>query len=174
MYHIEVIGDQRWVDGSIETSADGYAARYDAVSKCYVAAGRCRSYLNSKLRVVTARANWMQLSCGIGEFVTLLQLVSENKDRMLPLQEDDFNDTLFAVGKSITFNASYSGELVCFANDSDSLYLNNKGSLTVTVRRVSWPPLKGGYRDGNSTKWPLRYRWPAQNHLSIEGYRGPI
>ncbi len=164
----------RWVDGSVETSADGYASRYDAVSKCFVAAGRCRPYLKTRLRVTTEGAKWLQLACGIGEFVSQLQKVGENKDRMMPLQEDEFNDSLFQVGREITFNASYSGELVCFANDGESLYLNNKGVLNVTVSRDSWPPLRGGFKDGNSARWPLRYRWPPEPYLTIDGYRGPI
>lgn len=87
----------RWIDGSIETSADGYASRYDAVSKCFVAAGRCRPYLKSKLRLATSGAMWFQLLCGIGDYTTLLQSVGMNQNRMMPLQEDDFTDSLFQV-----------------------------------------------------------------------------
>lgn len=174
MYSIEVYGDQRWQDGTIETSADGYTSRYDAISKCYVAAGRCRSYLKTKLRVAKAGAKWLQLMCGIGEYVSLLQHVEENQHRMMPIQEDQMIDTLFQVGKKTIINASFSGELVCFANDADSLYANNRGVMNVTVTRLSWPPLRGGFREGNSTKWPLRYRWPPAEYLEIKGYQGPI
>jgi hypothetical protein len=37
------------------------------------------------------------------------------------------------VGKSVFFNASHSGELLCFANDNDALYANNKGPLGFRV-----------------------------------------
>ena len=179
-YRVEVIGDQRWVDGTIETTADGYGARYDAINKCWVAAGRCRAYLRHKLRSTTAGAAWMQLTCGIGEYVHQLQKVDQNKDRMMPLREDEFVGTLFQVGKSTVVNASFSGELVCFANDADPLYGNNKGTLNVTVTRLSWPPLRDGERvqgpnaTSTVTRWPLRYRWPPAEFLEIEGYQGPI
>jgi len=175
-YRVEVLGDQRWVDGTIETSADGYTSRYDAISKCWVAAGRCRSYLKSKLRSTTAGAKWLQLTCGVGDYFSQLQKVEENRDRMMPLREDELFGTLFQVGKSVVVNASFSGELVCFANDADNLYANNKGTLNVTVTRLSWPPLRDGVKDlaRNTTKWPLRYRWPPAPFLEIEGYQGPV
>jgi len=174
LYRIEVFGDQRWVDGTIETSADGYASRYDAISKCYIAGGRCRSYLKTKLRMAKAGSKWLQLMCGIGEYVSLLQHVDENQHRMMPLLEDKFIDTIFQVGKSIIINASYSGELVCFANDADTLYYNNKGVINVTVTRLSWPPLRNGIKEGNITKWPLKYRWPPAEYLELEGYQGMV
>jgi hypothetical protein len=176
LYRIEVHGDQRWTDGTIQTSADGYTSRYDAISKCYIAAGRCRSYLKTKLRVAKAGSKWLQLICGIGEYVSLLQHVDENQHRMMPLLEDKFIDTLFEVGKSVVINASHSGELVCFANDADTLYFNNRGVINVTVTRESWPPLRGGYTNttSNSTRWPLRYRWPPAEYLEIKDYQGPI
>eukprot|EP00613_Pedinella_sp_CCMP2098_P013360 CAMPEP_0171763576 /NCGR_PEP_ID=MMETSP0991-20121206/49408_1 /TAXON_ID=483369 /ORGANISM="non described non described, Strain CCMP2098" /LENGTH=349 /DNA_ID=CAMNT_0012367405 /DNA_START=6 /DNA_END=1055 /DNA_ORIENTATION=- len=168
VYRIEVPGDVRWVDGTIETTAD-------AVDKCYVAAGRCRSYLKSKLRMAQEGAKWLQLVCGIGDYVWQLQKTDQNRDRMMPLMEERFLDTLFQVGRGVTFNASFSGELVCFANDADSLYPNNKGVLNVNVRRLSWPPLRGGTRDMTGVvKWPLRYRWPAEEFLEIPGYLGPL
>lgn len=175
VYRIDVIGDQRWVDGTIETTANGYAARYDAVEKCYVAAGRCRSYLKTKLRLANAGATWLQLTCGIGDYVWQLQKTDQNRDRMMPLMEERFIETLFQVGSGVVVNASFSGELVCFANDADSLYPNNKGALNVSVTRLSWPPLRGGERDANGTaRWPLRYRWPPLPYLEIPGYKGPL
>ena len=100
--------------------------------------------------------------------------VSQNKDRMMPLQEAEFSDSLMQVGQSLTFNSSFSWELICFANDANGLYFNNKGVLNVTVTRLSWPPLKGGFKVGNVTKWPLYYRWPPQAYLEIEGYQGDV
>lgn len=40
----------------------------------------------------------------------------------------------------MTFVAAATGELVCFANDAEGLYGNNRASLNVTVTRESWPP----------------------------------
>lgn len=48
--------------------------------------------------------------------------------------------TLVPVGISLTFVAAATGELVCFANDAEGLYGNNRASLNVTVTRESWPP----------------------------------
>ena len=48
--------------------------------------------------------------------------------------------TLFPVGDNLTFVAAATGELVCFANDAEGLYGNNRASLNVTVTRESWPP----------------------------------
>lgn len=176
VYRIEVPGDVRWVDGTIETTADGYTARYDAVDKCYVAAGRCRSYLKTKLRMAQAGAKWLQLVCGIGDYVWQLQKTDQNRDRMMPLMEERFSETFFQVGRGVTINASFSGELVCFANDADSLYPNNKGVLQVSVSRLSWPPLRGGTRDSSTgvAKWPLSYRWPAEEFLEIPEYQGQL
>jgi hypothetical protein len=100
-------------------------ARYDAVSRCFVAAGRCRGYLKAQLRLSNAGAKWFQLVCGVGNYVYQLQYVSQNKDRMMPIQEAEFGDSLMQVGKGVTFNSSFSGELVCFANDANGLYFNN-------------------------------------------------
>ncbi len=48
----------------------------------------------------------------------------------------------------------------------------------MTVTRLSWPPLKGGYtvkeNGKNLTRWPLYYRWPPQPYLEIENYKGSL
>jgi len=44
-YLVDVPGEQRWVDGFVKVPASGYTAHYDALSQCWVAAGRCRSSL---------------------------------------------------------------------------------------------------------------------------------
>jgi hypothetical protein len=46
---------------------------------------------------------------------------------------------LVAVGTSVTITPFESGEVICFANDANSLYTDNSGSLTVTVTRLNWP-----------------------------------
>ena len=59
----------------------------------------------------------------------------------MPLKEDELFPTLFAAGSSSTFVAADTGELICFANDHESLYWNNRGAVDVTVTRTSWPPV---------------------------------
>ena len=131
--------DQDWIDGQIRTDAGGYEAKYDAVSLCYVAGGRCRSYLKQPKRYPYAR--WFELICGVGNYYWKLSEAA-NMTRYMPLSEDEFTDTVFPVGKNFTFNATHTGELVCFANDANGLYYNNVGVLNVTVTRMSWPPLQ--------------------------------
>jgi hypothetical protein len=46
---------------------------------------------------------------------------------------------LVAVGTSVNIAPFDSGEIICFANDANSLYTDNGGSLTVTVTRLNWP-----------------------------------
>jgi len=142
-YRIEVRGAQRWVDGFVKIDADGYTASYDAVSKCWVAAGRCRSYLGAKRRL--RDANWFELVCGIGEYVWRLQeqsdAVGNDVAAYMPLREAEVTASLFAVGSFLDFSATHDGELVCFANDADWLYWNNDGQLRVDVTRTSWPPV---------------------------------
>ena len=92
--------DQRWIDGLVEANADGYVSRYDAVSRCFVAAGRCRGYLKSQLRLSNAGARWFQLVCGIGNYISNLQDVALDLNRMMPLQEAEFGDSLFQVSQS--------------------------------------------------------------------------
>jgi hypothetical protein len=151
-YRIDVLGShvgfgaQFWSDGGIRVDPNGYDSYYDAISNCYVAVGRCRPYLKNRRRLV--EANWMALSCGIGQFVRPLHQVEsgeEGASRYLPLDEASLQDSLFVVGVSLEFRATYSGQLICFANDAQTQYWNNKGQLEVTVTRVSWPPLSDIY-----------------------------
>lgn len=140
-YNISVLGSQYWFDGGLRVNAAGYESYFDATSNCYVAFGRCRSHLRKKRRI--SNANWMSLACGIGNFVRPLVEAKpgdEQNYRWLPLDESELQETVFNVGQSVTFRAVYSGQLICFANDAQTLYWNNAGYLNVTVTRVSWPP----------------------------------
>lgn len=146
-YRVEVLGEQIgfgsqfWSDGGIRVNADGYTSYYDAISQCYIALGRCRSYLKRKRRLKTA--NWMSLVCAIGQFVRNVNAVQpkhEDITSWLPLDESVLQETIFNVGLNVTFRADFSGQLICFANDAHSLYWNNLGKIDVTVTRVSWPP----------------------------------
>jgi hypothetical protein len=123
--------EQRWNDTRISVDANGYTSHYDAISKCYVALGQCRSYLRHPRRV--PKANWMKLICGIGNFFTQLRPVAHNLDKYMRLREEEFGPTLFEVGNDLKFTARHTGELVCFANDAEGLYWNNKDNLTVTI-----------------------------------------
>ena len=125
------VAKEYWVDGFLRVTADGYDSEYDAVSECYVAGGQCRSYLTLSRRHTSTR--WFHLVCGIGEFQWPLL-----HDYFMPLREEELTETFFSVGSGPrTFLANYTGELLCFANDADSLYWNNRGAITVTVSRVS-------------------------------------
>lgn len=146
-YRVEVIGSNRgfgsqfWSDGGIRVDAEGYESHYDAISNCYVAVGRCRPYLKNRRRLIDA--NWMALTCAIGQFVRPLHQIEagqEGESRYLPLDESSLQDSIFVVGLSLEFRATFSGQLICFANDAQTQYWNNKGQLEVTVTRVSWPP----------------------------------
>ena len=59
----------------------------------------------------------------------------------MPMNENEFLDTLFEVGINTTFTAGATGELVCFANDALGLYWNNqvrrRGAAVVTAGRGS-------------------------------------
>jgi hypothetical protein len=139
-YSIVVENSQLWKDGGIEVNADGYESYFDAVSDCYIAKNKCHSYLKKKRRFT---ANWMSLICGIGQFVHSLSAVRADNEAAtdwLPLDESILLETLFYVGQSQTFWATHTGELICFANDADTLYWNNAGQLNVTASRMSWPP----------------------------------
>ncbi|CAN0048525.1 unnamed protein product, partial [Laminaria digitata] len=56
------------------------------------------------------------------------------------VDEQALRASLLPVGLNLTFVAATSGELVCFANDAEGLYGNNRAALNVTVTRQSWPP----------------------------------
>ena len=135
-----------WDDGNIRSNAEGYTAYYDAVSNCYAAAGRCRSYLRKNRRF--PNANWMSLICSVGLYVRPMGAVQEGNEaetNWLPLDESRLQETMFYVGEFIQFTAVETGELICFANDAHNLYWNNKGSIVVTAIRLSWPPSDGSY-----------------------------
>lgn len=149
-YNITVFGsqtgtaDQFWYDGGLRVNAEGYSSYYDAISNCNVAMGRCRSHLKKRRRIPTA--NWMSLACAIGQYVRPLVQIEPGKEadyHWLPLDEAALGPTLFNVGRSVQFQAAYTGQLICFANDAHTLYWNNHGSLEVTVTRTSWPPSNG-------------------------------
>ena len=69
----------------------------------------------------------------------------ERNYRWLPLDESELQPTIFNVGQYVQFRAIYSGTLICFANDAQSLYWNNNGFLQVTVTRLTWPPSNDTY-----------------------------
>ncbi|CAM9221615.1 unnamed protein product, partial [Discosporangium mesarthrocarpum] len=139
-YRVEVPGEQFWVDGGIRVTTKGYTPYYDVISKCWVAAGRCRAYLaSSRPRVPLPRARWLELVCGIGDFHQELKDVGYGLT-YLPISDADLLPTLFPVGWNLTFVAEHTGELICFANDAEGLYGNNMGAINATVTRESWPP----------------------------------
>lgn len=151
-YSIEVRGSdtgfstQFWQDGGIRINAEGYYSYFDAISNCFIALGRCRPHLKKKRRLPLA--NWMTLACGIGEFVRPVGDVKEGSEssmRYVPLSESVLQQTVFVVGKYLKFRAIHTGMLICFANDAQTLYWNNQGSLNVTVTRESWPPSNATY-----------------------------
>lgn len=132
---------QFWYDGGLRVNSQGYSSYFDAVSNCYVGMGRCRPHLKKKRRLPDA--NWMSLACAIGQFVRPLVEVQEGQEdsyRWMPLDESTLQETVFNVGQHVTFRATYTGQLICFANDAHSQYWNNYGQIDVTVVRVSWPP----------------------------------
>lgn len=63
-------------------------------------------------------------------------------ERYMPMNENEFINTLFTVGRNATFTAQATGELVCFANDALGLYWNNEGVINATVTLLTWPPIK--------------------------------
>lgn len=147
-YNITVFGDQFgtssqfWYDGGLRVNAEGYSSYFDTISNCFVGMGRCRSHLKKRRRI--PKANWMSLACAIGEYVRPLVQVQPGEEastRWLPLNEATLEPTLFSVGKSVHFQAPFTGQLICFANDAHTLYWNNRGSIQVTIERTSWPPL---------------------------------
>ena len=146
-YNITVKGNdsgyssQFWYDGGLRVNSEGYASHFDAVSNCYVGMGRCRPFLKKRRRLISA--NWMSLACAIGQFVRPLVEVepgSESSYRWIPLDESTLQETIFDVGSHVHFRATYTGQLICFANDAHSQYWNNYGQLEVTAVRTSWPP----------------------------------
>ena len=144
-YQVTVGGSQYWMDGHLNVTADGYSSYYDPTTDCFLAMGQCQAYLKKNRRF---NANWMSLICSIGQYVRPLGAIQPGNEAAtywLPLDESTLLETLLHVGTSVTFTASYSGELICFANDAHTLYWNNVGVMTVTAIRMSWPPSNGTY-----------------------------
>ncbi|CAN0132700.1 unnamed protein product [Pylaiella littoralis] len=144
-YTVEVPGEQYWQDEAerenISTDAGGYTAYYDAVDSCWVAIGQCRSFLNgAQPRVPPPRARWLELVCGIGDYVSRIREALSGDERYLPINDEALQKTLLPVGLNLTFVAQATGELICFANDAEGLYGNNRATINVTVTRTSWPP----------------------------------
>lgn len=141
-YAIEVRGsDQYYFDGGLMVDAIGFPSYYDPTSDCIVAVGACRQSYKKRRRMV--QANWFSLICGIGEFVRALVDIKagdEDSSTWLPLDEALVEGTLIDIGKGKIFRAAYSGQLICAANDAHSNYWNNRGNITVTATRLSWPP----------------------------------
>lgn len=50
---------------------------------------------------------------------------------------DQDRRTEFVIGKCLEFVATQDGELTCFANDAPFMYWNNKGSISLTITRLS-------------------------------------
>jgi len=147
IYNITVKGEQSgystqfWQDGGIRINAEGYESYYDPISGCFIALGRCRSHLKQRRRLQSAP--WMSLVCSVGAFVRALNEIKpgeESQASYLPMDEAVLQEAIFYVGKSLQFRAKFDGQLMCFANDGQNLYWNNKGNLEVTVTRSSWPP----------------------------------
>ena len=67
----------------------GYTAEYDAVSRCWVAAGRCRPQVAARRRLEAPGANWFTLTCGVGDYFWKLQEVAHGHERYIPLREDE-------------------------------------------------------------------------------------
>jgi len=87
------------------------------------------------------------LVCGIGNYVYKLANTIDEYARYMPTEEEQIYETFFHVGQNFSFTSLFTGELVCFANDGDTLYHDNDGSLNVTVVRDSWPPSTDFYYD---------------------------
>lgn len=49
---------------------------------------------------------------------------------------DGDESTQFVIGRGVRYTPPRTGELTCFANDWRSKYGNNRGSVTVSVRRT--------------------------------------
>ena len=145
-YSISLARGQTWRDGAIEAGPAGYGSRYDARRACHVAAGACRRHLARAPRY--RRAERLELVCGIGDYAWKLRVAAAGADRYMPLREDRILPTLFRVGDGATFTAAHTGEVLCFANDSDGGYGDNAGLVEAAIARDVWPPAPA----------PLRYQ----------------
>jgi len=123
----------------------GYDGSWNVRKKCFETSGTCYRHLKQRKR--WEASNWMHLVCGVGDYSSLLTDVAEEGSksggkRYLPIAEEAVMGTLMAVDGTLSFTANpkQNGELICFANDSDGLYHDNSGGVSVTITRNSWPP----------------------------------
>jgi hypothetical protein len=103
-YKIEVPGSQRWADGGIECGPEGWE---------------------------TEQLPWLKEK--------IVKLFEDNRRRPdakwfeLIGAEGDEEDELFRIGAGVEYKAKGDADLYLFANDLNSKYGNNKGSLRVTI-----------------------------------------
>ena len=131
-YRFSAVGS--WFDWNAETSAVGYECTWDATYGCcsyeYPHGKEC---LLQVPRIATVP--YMHLVCCVGDGTYNL-LSSATQERWIPFDEATMISTCFPVKNDITWKASLSGQLFCYANDSEGMYWNNHGTLTVTVQKV--------------------------------------
>ncbi len=112
-YSFHIAPGDTWQDGDIGCGPEGWATEelpWYKEALVELAEGRRRC----------PRANWFELIGAIGDD-----------------EEDYFR--IGAVGADATYEAPAGGELFAFPNDLRSMYGNNVGDLTVTVRREPGP-----------------------------------
>lgn len=110
-YRLEIPGDQRWMDASISCGPDGWRSE-DLPWYQETVVG----WFEDRRRLPSA--NWFELAGSLG----------------------DDGDAFFRIGhggEDHIYTAPHDGDLYAFANDLDSRYGNNSGSLLVTVTRVA-------------------------------------
>ena len=149
-YNISVLEPRVWYDGNIASDGSGYLAYYDAVLDCFVAQGQCYSYLKMTPRF--PKVPWFALLCTIGNYYQLVGEVQPGNElsaTYINVDEAQLNVNLFYVGNGITVLANHTGELICCTNDAYGLYWNNKGSLAVSVTRLTWPVSNDSYYRDN-------------------------
>lgn len=110
-YRFEIPGDQRWMDAAISCGPDGWRSE-DLPWYQEAVVG----WFEDRRRLPPA--NWFELVGSLG----------------------DEGDAFFRIahgGEDHIYTAPRDGDLYAFANDLDSRYGNNSGSLLVTVTRVA-------------------------------------
>jgi hypothetical protein len=107
-YRVEVVGDQRWIDGGVTADAEGWDSSVLPFFKETIV-----KRFEDNRRVPTA--NWFALIAAV----------------------DDEDTALFKVGKRGEFTAPEDGDLYAFANDLKGKYGNNQGQITATVERLT-------------------------------------
>ncbi|MDX2369057.1 MAG: DUF2235 domain-containing protein [Colwellia sp.] len=107
-YKITAESTGQWYDATIDCGADGWTRASESLGlkEAFIAAAE-------PFRRVS-KANWFQLCGSIGSS-------DENAKK---------------IGCSGTFIAGKSGEFTAFANDLESKYGNNSGSIEITIKRV--------------------------------------